>query len=76
MYFDIRVGRCLSGCEVVGQENDPPLLCDRNRSAFSRIQFFSSDLAFVGFDEFVREVGQPIRHTTGFDFLVHRLWYE
>jgi hypothetical protein len=76
VYLDARVGRCLSGCEVVGREHDSPLLCDRNRGAFSGIQFFSSDSAFLGFDEFPREVCQPIRNTTGVDRLVTRLRNE
>ena len=76
VYFDAGVGRCLSGGEVVGQENDSPLFSDRNRGAFSGVQFFSSDSVFIGFDEFVREVGQPVRNTTGLDFLLNCLWYE
>lgn len=72
----VRVGCRLSGGEVVSQENDSPLFCDRNRGAFSGVQFFSSDLAFIGFDEFVREAGQPARNTTSLDFPVDRLWNE
>jgi NAD(P)-dependent dehydrogenase (short-subunit alcohol dehydrogenase family) len=73
---DVRVQCYLSGGRVVGQENSSPLLCDRNRSALSGIQFVSFDSAFVDFDEFVRAVGQPVRNTTGVDFLVNRLWNE
>ena len=76
MHFDARVGCCLSGSEVISQENDSPLFSDRNRDAFSGVQFLSSDSCFIGFDEFVREVGQPVRNATGVDLLVNRLWDE
>jgi len=55
-YFDAHVGRNLSGGEVISQEDDSPLFRDRNRSAFSGVQFLSSDSAFAGFDEVVREI--------------------
>lgn len=35
--FDARVGCCLSGGEVIGQENDAPLFRDRNCGAFSGV---------------------------------------
>jgi len=39
--------------------------------AFSSVQLFSSGLAFIGFDEFVREVGQPVRNTAGLDLPIN-----
>jgi len=74
--LDVGARRRLSGGEVVGQENDAPLFSDRNRRAFSGIQFFSFDSALIGFEGFLREVDKPVRSTTGLDFLISRLWYE
>ena len=48
MYFDTRIGCCLSSFEVVGQENDPLLFCDRNRGTFSSIQFFTKVVNYLG----------------------------
>jgi len=69
MHFDARVGCRCSGSEVVGQENDTSLLCDRNRGTFSGVQFVSSDVGFIGFDEFVRDLRQPVRNPTSLDLL-------